>query len=93
MIHVCEGLGLLARCTAAHCRHCAAAPAAPVIMTGLTRSLPLTCDGYVVGFFWCVSFFFCESVRERWTLRERWIDRQGEKRVRVKVHAEHMLVA
>lgn len=44
MIHVCEGLGLLARCTAARCRHCAAA-AAPVIMTGLARSL--TCDGYV----------------------------------------------
>lgn len=38
MIHVCEGFGLLARCTAACCRHCA-----PVIMTGLTRSISLKC--------------------------------------------------
>lgn len=53
MIHVCEGLGLLARCTAARCRHCAAA-ASPVIMTGLTRSL--TCAGYV---------HFCKRVREK----------------------------
>lgn len=73
MIHVCESLGPLARCTAARCRYsaaaAAAAAAAAVIMTGLTQSLSPTRDSYVC---------FLQE-RERWTLRDRWIDRHGEK--------------
>lgn len=54
MIHVCEGL--LALCTAAYCRHCACFSfPSLVIMTGLTISLPLTCDG-----FFFLAFLFSE---------------------------------
>ena len=85
MIHVCEGLGLLARCTAARCRHCAAHRRCLSRYNDWTHSECLTCDGYVSS---------CRSARERerWTLRERWIDRQEKKGVRVKDHAEHMLL-
>lgn len=85
MIHVCENLSLLARCTAARCRHCCCC-CWRSCYNDWTHSESLSN-------MWWLCAFLLERRRERWTLRERWIDRQGEKRVRVRVHAEHMLLA